>query len=205
MDKIQQVNRDYYDKNAEKWAAAKTHSFYSEVEFRRFVHHTKSGATILDIGCGYGRDVPLFLGIGRKLKYEGLDISKSILNIAKSRFPQLKFYKGNLVEKKTLPKEKYGGFWSAATFQHIPEKDWSVMLENLESILNKDAIGYFSLPGDRPNPASAEDSRHFTVLTDRKVRDILDIHKWKVLETGTLPATRGTAVWRWYIVRLPKG
>lgn len=202
MDKIQKINRDYYDKNAAQWAMAKTHSFYSEKEFRKFVSFAKTGAKIIDIGCGHGRGVPLFLGIGRKLKYKGLDISKKFLKIARSRYPQLKFYQGNLLEKKTLPKKKYGGFWAAATLQHVPEKDWPTMFDNIESILNKRAAGYFSLPDDRPDRLPAEDPRYFTVLPTSQIKKILAKRGWKILATGILPATRGTTIWRWYIVRI---
>ncbi|HUD02701.1 MAG TPA: class I SAM-dependent methyltransferase [Candidatus Paceibacterota bacterium] len=202
MDKVQRVNQKHYDTHASSWANSKTHSFYSEKEFRKFVVHLKGKATVLDIGCGHGRDVPLFLGIGRKVSYEGLDISKKMLAIAKSHYPQLKFYQGNLLEQKSLPKKKYEGFWAAATLQHIPEKDWDVMLTNISSIMKRGAIGYFSLPDDRPNPVSKKDPRHFTLLSEKQVRSMLKEKGWKIVKKGTLPATRGTTLWRWYIVVL---
>lgn len=202
MDKTQKINRDYYNKNADEWAANKTHTFYAETQFRKFVPYLKKGSKVLDIGCGFGREIPLFLGIGRKLRYEGLDISPKFLHIAKSRYPQLKFHQGNLLELKTLPR-KYDGFWAASTLQHIPEKDWSKMLENLEKITKKGAVGYFSLPEDRPNPASDRDPRHFTLLTKTHVQRIFTERGWKLLEKSILPGTRGTTVWRGYIYKLP--
>ncbi len=49
MDRIQKINRDYYSKKALAWTTAKTHSFYSEHEFRKFVHYLKDGTSVLDI------------------------------------------------------------------------------------------------------------------------------------------------------------
>jgi len=66
-----------------------TPPFPETKEFSLFVKYLKPGAVILDVGCGYGRDVPLFLGIGRKLKYEGLDISRKFIKIASAlQFPR---------------------------------------------------------------------------------------------------------------------
>ena len=200
MDKVQKVNQKYYNANAKRWAEIKTHSFYSEKEFKKFVTYFKNGAKILDVGCGYGRDVPLFLGIGRKLKYEGFDISEKFLDIAEARYPQLKFHCGNLLQIETLP-EGFDGIWAAAVLQHVPEKDWSVMLDNLEKILNKRGVIYFTLPEDRPNPASKEDPRHFSLFTKAKVHTIIKDRKWTLMEEGILPATRGTSKWRWYICK----
>lgn len=202
MDKVQKINKAYYERGAAQWAALKTHSFYSEKEFRIFEKYLKKGDRVLDIGCGHGRDVPLFLGIGRKLAYEGFDISVKFVETARSRYPQLRFYTGNILERKTLPRKKYDGFWAAASLQHIPHEDWPLMLENIEYLMRKGAVGYFSLPNDRSNTASKKDARHFTLLKAAEVRKIMKERGWKLLKTGKLPATRDTATWRWYIARI---
>lgn len=203
LDKVQRVNKEYYDKNADNWVSNKIHTFYADSAFRAFVKYLRKGDKILDVGCGHGREVPLFLGIGHELLYEGLDISEKFIEIAKSRYPQLKFHLGNLLDVETLP-SGFDGFWAASTLQHIPAEDWPVMLENLEHVMKAAAIGYFSVPNDRPNPASEKDPRHFTLLTDEQVRQMLEGRNWKIVETGELPATRNTDTWRWYICKLPQ-
>ncbi len=86
----------YYDKHAESWTLRKSDSFFQEIPFRKFEKYLKKGDSVLDIGCAGGIHVPLFLGIGRKLKYAGIDISKSMIKIAKSRYPQLSFIVGDI-------------------------------------------------------------------------------------------------------------
>jgi len=203
MDKVQKINRDFYNKNADDWVVRKAYSFYSEKQFRKFVKYFKSGSLIVDIGCAAGRDIPLFLGIGRKLKYEGLDIWKIFIHMARARYPQLKFYISNILDRKTLPKTKYDGFWAAASMQHIPEKEWDSMLDNIQYVMKKEAIGYFTLPEDRPHKKDKIDLRHFTILNEKNLKAILESHGWKIILKGFLPPTRRTTVWRWYIVRLP--
>ena len=204
MDKIQKINKEYYDKNAELWSASKTNSFYQEEPFRKFVKYLKMGNSVLDIGCSHGVHVPLFLGIGRDLKYEGLDISKKFLSISISRYPQLKFIYGDISDKKTLPNKKYDAFWAAMVLMHIPEENWSAMLDNLERLVKNGGIGYLTLPKERPYPESKIDRRHFNLFDNKKFLRIAKERKWKILNSGKLLSSNKKTEWLWYIIRLPK-
>src|SRR5437879_5199966 len=99
----QEINKKYYNENAKYWTAAKTNSFFHERSFPIFCRYLAKGSKILDIGCANGIVVPLFLGIGRKfnLKYEGLDISAKFLEVAKTRYPRLKFYEADILNDKS--------------------------------------------------------------------------------------------------------
>ncbi len=52
----------------------------------------------------------MFLGIGRKVTYNGIDNSESFLKIARRRYPQLSFEYGDIANNTTLPKKKFDGF-----------------------------------------------------------------------------------------------
>lgn len=201
MDQTQKINKDYYNKNAQKWAALKTNSFYQETSFRKFVEYFKNGDSILDIGCGWGIHAPLFLGIGRKLLYEGLDISEEMIRIAQSRFPQLNFSVGNILDKETLSKRKFNGFWAGAVLIHIPQKDWSQLLDNLKNLTVKSGVGFLTLLNDKFEQ-DADDSRHFTFISDEEFKTIINSMGWKILEQGELPKTPQNRSWRWYIIKL---
>jgi trans-aconitate methyltransferase len=108
----------YYEERAKFWVSTKTDSFIHEEAFRRFEALLKQGDRVLDIGCAGGIHVPLFLGIGRKLKYEGMDLSQSMIDIAKSRYPQLEFTVGNILSFE--PKYKISALWAGAVLMHIP-------------------------------------------------------------------------------------
>lgn len=158
---------------------------------------------MVDIGCANGLAIPLFIGIGCKLKYEGVDISSELLKIAKSRYPNFRFCKSSILEESTLPKKKYAGFWAAATLQHIPKPDWPLMLGNIEKIIKTGGIGYVSLPEQRLGISSGVDTRHFSLFTKKEFANLIYQRKWTILKTGFLPGTQRSAVWRWFIVQLP--
>lgn len=194
--------KSYYDKNALKWDATRHNSFHHEEQFKKFIKHLRPGGQIIDIGSANGIHVPLFLGLGRKLKYEGIDISKNFVKIAKFRYPQLSFKVADIAERKTLPKKKYDGFWSAATLMHVPKNEWPKMLGNIENLMKKGAVGYITLPKKHPNPASQKDGRHFTYFTNKKFKNLISPRNWKILHSGILHGTKVKNNWLWFIVKL---
>ena len=202
MDKARKINTTYYNKNAERWSAIKTNSFYHEQGFRKFIALLKPKDSVIDIGCAYGIHVPLFLGIGNFLKYSGFDISKKMIQLAVSRYPQHNFFVADILEKKSLPHKKYSGFWAGAVLMHIPEEQWDQMLINIKTIIKPKGIGYFSLPNMRPNEASSEDQRHFSIINSKKLRSFMSKHGWKIIKKGDFPVDP-RAIWSWYIVQLP--
>jgi trans-aconitate methyltransferase len=112
--------------------------------------------------------------MGHKLKYLGIDISKSFLKIAKSRYPQINFQQADISDKSTLPKLKFDGFWAGAVLMHVPFTKWDEMLSNIESITKKGAYGYISLPTEHPSiEIVSEDIRHFTTLPDIEQQNII--------------------------------
>lgn len=192
--------KEYYDKNAEKWTSKKTDSFHHELPFRKFEKLLKKGNRVLDIGCAYGIHVPLFLGIGRKLKYEGIDISKSMIKIAKSRYPQLPFSVADIAGYK--PKKKFDAFWASAILMHIPEDERDEVLSSLEHILKPGAVGYLTLPVIRPNPENENDQRHFTLYSKDEFSKLAKSRKWKILSSGNLEGSAGNLTWNWFLIKI---
>lgn len=194
--------KDFYNRHAEAWAREKTNSFFHEREFRVFRSYLKKGARVLDIGCASGIHVPLFLGIGRDLKYEGLDISTSFLKIAQRRYPQLSFREGDVTDTRTLPRAKYDGFWAAAVLMHVPEEHWPDMLANIERMMRPGAIGYITVPRDRFVDPKA-DPRHFSIFDKAKFRKVVGARGWRVLKSGGKVLTKNNE-WLWFLVQLPE-
>lgn len=197
--------KKYYDKNFRYWTERKTHSFHHEVPFTKILKLWPERGNILDIGCAHGIHVPLFLGIGRKLKYTGIDISSAFLKIAKRRYPQLIFNQADIADRSTLPSGKFSGFFAAAVLMHIPYQSWDSMFSNIESKMQSGAYGYISLPVAHPSgQPNADDTRHFTILDESKQRNYFKARGWKIVNSGEIDGFISKNVWRWYIVELPK-
>jgi len=204
MDKAIAKTKKFYDKQALIWTRNKTNSFHHEEQFHKMVKLWPEKGMILDIGCASGIHTPLFLGIGRKLKYVGIDISNAFLKIARRRYPQLTFLQANIADKNTLPRKKFSGFWAGAVLMHVPLEYWEVMFKNSEDTLKPKSYGYLSLPTEHPSKEpGATDSRHFSLLGANEQVATLKKLGWKIHSKGIIDGTTKSQVWRWYIVQLP--
>lgn len=198
------ATKAYYEKNAQLWTSLKTNSFHHEIEFRKFASLLPQKAHVIDIGCASGIHVPLFLGIGRHLKYTGVDIAKSFLKIAQKRYPQLSFTEGDISHKESLPKKRFDGFLAVAVLMHVPLDEWDTAFKNLESLLKPHAYGYLSLPVEHPSGDKAStDSRHFTLLDETAQIEYIKRRGWKILKRTTKHGSATNDAWRGYIVQVP--
>ena len=196
--------KKYYNEFAEHWTKTKTFSFYQEKQFRKILNLWPERGTVIDIGCADGIHLPLFLGMGHKLKYFGIDISKSFLKIAQARYPQINFQLADISDPKTLPKTKFSGFWASSVLMHIPFAKWNEMFTNIENITQKGAYGYISLPTEHPNTEiNPKDIRHFTTLSDTEQQRIFKSRGWKIKSKGVINGSSKKNIWQWYIVQLP--
>lgn len=205
MSKEIATTKNFYDKFAEKWSNTKTFSFHHEKQFRKILGFWPEKGKIIDIGCADGIHLPLFLGMGHKLKYFGIDISKSFLKIAQSRYPQMNFALADISDQTTLPKTKFDGFWAGAVLMHIPFSKWNEMFSNIETMMRPGAYGYISLPTEHPSQnILPEDTRHFTTLTKLEQEKFFKDRHWKIKAKGAINGSSKSNIWHWYIVELPK-
>ena len=199
-----ETTKKYYDAKGQFWVDTKTNSFIHEKQFQKLVTLWPEKGHIIDIGCAGGIHIPLFLGIGRKLKYHGVDISKLFLKVATRRYPQLDFTLGNIADSTTLPKRKFDGFFSTSTLMHVPFPLWDTMFSNIEKMSKPGSVGYITLPVAHPNAVPNEsDIRHFTILSETEQIAYLKSRKWKIKSKGHSDGTTSAGVWQWYIVQLP--
>jgi len=198
------VTKAYYEKNADVWVKTHADPFHDETEFRVLRTLLSPNASIIDIGCAGGVLVPLFLGIGKGLRYEGFDITKKFISIATRRYPQLKFSQGDILDRATLPKKKFDAFIVRAVLMHLPFPEWETAFENIERMTKKGGYGYVVLPSNRPPTiSSVTDSRHFTLLSEKEQTNFIRKHKWKIVKKFKHTRGQYKANWIGYIVRLP--
>lgn len=201
MNEINETKKSY-NRTAALWSKTGTNSFAYEESFKLFIRKVKKGGRVIEIGCANGINVPLFLGIGRHVKYEGYDFSQQLLKIARTRYPQLHLGYMDITNSKTLPKNKYDAFYAAAVFMHVPQDGWNGMFTNVEKILKPKGYGFITMPEQRPLKKSELDQRHFTLMPGREFAKYLKTRGWKIIKQGERTGADNIP-WNWFIVQLP--
>lgn len=105
---------------------------YSDTPYiDKFLNYLE-GKTVLDIGCGVGNLTKYIMDRGFYI--EGIDLSKEMLNIAKEKYSDIKFYEMNMKEI-TLSK-KYDGIMLAYSLFHLTKKEVIEVLPKFYNLLN---------------------------------------------------------------------
>ena len=153
---------DYYDKNAESFANGTAEIKFSEMQ-DMFLSKLKIGASILDFGCGSGRDTKYFLQKGYKVT--ALDGSAELCRIAGEKTGihviQMDFNDFN-------EQDRYDGIWACSSILHLPKKELRNVLLHMEKALHSDGIIYTSFKyGDF---SGMRDGRYFTDFNENSFK-----------------------------------
>ena len=108
---------DWYEDNATDYAKS-IQNLPSLERLRSFAKATGKGKQVLDVGCAAGRDSKILSNLG--LRVTGVDLSKSLLKIARENCPKITFVHANFLN---LPfaKESFDGIWANASLLHLEE------------------------------------------------------------------------------------
>lgn len=105
----------WYDDNAQDYASKIENSPAIEL-IQRFINTVGTDSKILDAGCAGGRDCRIFKD--RKLMPVGIDLSMSLIEVARKKNPDIEFHHGSFLD---LPFEdlSFDGVWSHASLLHL--------------------------------------------------------------------------------------
>ncbi|MGH7204428.1 MAG: class I SAM-dependent methyltransferase [Candidatus Levyibacteriota bacterium] len=127
----------WYDDNAKEYGEL-TYTESPERLIQKFISMLPRKASVLDAGCGGGRDCGLLLKKGAKVT--GLDISKGLLQFAKKKNPDVDFIEGSFLE---LPfaNDTFDGIWARAAILHLEKiEDVRKSLHEFHRVLKKNGI-----------------------------------------------------------------
>ncbi len=148
----------YYDKNAGAFANGTADIEFSEMQ-DMFLAELKEGASILDFGCGSGRDTRYFLQKGYCVT--ALDGSAELCRIAeeKTGISVIQMDFNDFDEQ-----DQYDGIWACSSILHLPKQELKNVLVHMEKALHNDGIIYTSFKyGDF---SGMRNGRYFTDFTE---------------------------------------
>ncbi len=91
----------------------------------------QEGETVLDVGSGPGELSQLF-----KREYTGVDFSKNYITYAKKRYPEKKFFQGNVLDL-TIPEKSYDIVLLASFIHHFSDEEVEKILKNMYLVARK--------------------------------------------------------------------
>ena len=142
-DEISHRTLEHYDGNAESFFAGTIdHDVRQNIDALLDAIEAPAPFTILDLGCGPGRDLKTFAGLGHKAI--GLDGSERFAGMARA-------YSGCDVWRQDflhldLPPESFDGIYANASLFHVPSAALSGVLAALHAALKPGGVLFSSNP-----------------------------------------------------------
>lgn len=155
---------EFYNKKAEEYNADTFSANVSELR-KKFLQYLQPGSSILDFGCGSGRDSKAFQEAGYRT--DAIDGSEELCRIASKN--------AGIPVKCVLFQElnatdQYDGIWACASLLHLPKQELTEVFRRMEKALKKNGCIYVSFKYG--NFAGERNGRYFTDLTEDALRKL---------------------------------
>ena len=168
------MSLDYYERNAHLYFKSTAQVDMSAMR-RRFLEHVRIGGTVLDAGCGSGRDAKAFLEAGYEVT--AFDGSTQLVKLASE-------YTGLPIVHMTFGqmawKDVFDGIWSCACLLHVERANLPSTFDRFVRALKPNGVWYLSM---KQGTTSRElDGRLFTDVTEAELAELLENKGLQVLE-----------------------
>jgi 8-oxo-dGTP diphosphatase len=150
------VTLNSYEASASDYTT-NTSDLHPKEEAQKFITRLPSGAKIVDIGCGPGRDAKVFSSFC--LEVIGVDFSAKMIELAKQNAPSCSFYVMD-IEKLTFAPESFHGIWANCALLHVPKQNIPSVLDKMRMILKPKGVLYLSVKRSHINESFAADGRY---------------------------------------------
>ncbi len=150
-------NKNYYDFSTDEYINGTINADISSI-YKKFLHYLAPSSSILDAGCGSGRDMLYFKNAGYHV--EGFDNSINMVEKASQ-------YSGCKVRHLSFEDLEIGNkvdaIWACASLLHVTRENLEKVFQNLYRTLHKEGIFYCSFKNKDVD--FEEDGRYFTCFT----------------------------------------
>mmetsp|Transcript_120 Transcript_120/g.232 ORF Transcript_120/g.232 Transcript_120/m.232 type:complete len:541 (-) Transcript_120:379-2001(-) len=205
-------SQEYIDNISSRLALTPTShrdAFITHVHLQQHLN-TNDPTTMIDLGCGFGRDALHFSSLGHYVL--GVDYSVKMLNHAKKIAPKAHYLNMDMRSlKNVLVDESVDGVWANASLVHLPKCDVLDVLKGLYEAVKVGGVLYLSLRiGNADDngevfeaderytvnenvPSLEEDNGHvcddtrrklYSYYTIEEVKELMANAGWDVMEMG---------------------
>lgn len=168
----------YYNDNSENYYDETMFINMSKI-YNKFRHYLKTGASILDVGCGVGRDTRYFIQYGYKVY--SIDASQEMVRIC-NKYPFAFCKKMDMTELNFY--EKFDAVWANASLLHIDKNNFESTFQKLINATKSNGIIFFSIK--ELDNRKEQDKRHYEFYKKEeifnKLQKFKEIH---LIETWT--------------------
>ena len=185
----------YYDNNAEEFAR-NANTADMKRDYEHFLRYVPNGGSIVDVGCGSGRDLKFFRESGYSAS--GVDASESMCRVARE-------YSGcSVVCCDALswdPQTEYDAIWANGSLLHLHTDEIITFLKTKTCHLKPGGIIYFSMKAGIPEGFD-EKGRYFTPFSESILESVLSEGKLKLIERWTENDSLGREGFHWEAIIL---
>jgi trans-aconitate methyltransferase len=116
---------EHYERHALSWDAdRRAAGWIDRPSIERFASFLPQSAAVLDLGCGGGSPVALYM-VAQGFRVTGVDSSPTLISLARTRMPDQEWIVGDM---RTLALgRRFGGILAWDSFFHLPHKDQRTM------------------------------------------------------------------------------
>ena len=188
---------NYYNENAKSFIEGTANVDFVSVQ-DIFLQLLPSYGTILDFGCGSGRDTKYFIEHGYKV--DAIDGSIELCKLASE-------YTGidvkHMLFQELTDARKYDGIWACASILHVKRTELPEILQKMCNATKNNGIIYVSFKyGDFEGERNG---RYFTDMTEESMSELLayipELKVEKQWITGDVREGRGDERWLNMILR----
>ena len=157
---------NYYNQNAENFIANTQNADMHPTQ-ERFLRLLDANTSILDFGCGSGRDTKYFLEKGYQVT--ATDGSSELCRLA-SEFSGIEVKEMLFQELDTM--NRYDGIWACSSILHLPKKELLPVIQKMCEALKDNGIIYTSFKyGDFEGERNG---RYFTDFTEEAFLEFIE-------------------------------
>jgi len=141
MNENQRITIESYNKIVDKYIELVDRK-HPIKQAEKFLSLIKPGSSILDLGCGPGRDAKIFAD--KDYKVTGVDLAENMIKAAKNRVPNAEFKVMNINNLEFID-NSFDAIWSSMCFPHVPKDMVPDALTEAFRVLNNEGIMFVSI------------------------------------------------------------